>query len=430
MIEDYKEHLSSFEFIPKTFLDIDTSLFGSSNNNPFLILKEKAKDETVKMEDRMQCIRYMCRIPFKDHINHSIDASKTIVLTQNYDPYKLFYFYANNDKYVKLDDHVVYHTHPTFFSRCIGTCLPFELTILVCKAIYITYPFESDERTEVLEYILDIADNPNESVKTRAECADLLFTFGEGDEIFFGKKIINQLGELYDKNKIKTIWTNSQNVHNEIIQESILNIVTTLHRKSIQSSNEDKDLSIEQVQEMLLQLYSDAEMIVKEKIVSFCYRIIVDPSRYQNLTLFDVFLLIWNFIQNSIHKDQLLIRLLEEILDMDETCSTGYLTRLVNVITGYVEEEELVLRLSPKDELRSATFARIMAKIRSLPDQIRNDILEELGSESKEKQMFDEFMEINSPFDELLEEYKTLLPSEEFTEIFNNCIVEFKLFAV
>ena len=424
-LESWNDHLSSFDFIPKSFLDIDTSLFGSSRNNPFLTLKEKAKDEMVKMEDRMQCVRYMCKIPFKNYVDHSVEASKTILLADNYDPYKLFYFYANNDKYVKLDDHVVYTLHPTFMSRCIGTNLPFELTMLVCKAIFISYPFDSDERIEVLEYILNIADDKNESVKARADCADLLFTFGEGDEIFFGKKIINSLGDLYEQNKIKTIWTNAQNVHNETIQDSILKIVKTLKRKSIQTSSNLK-IEITKIQEILLNIQPTCE----EKITNFCYRIAVDPSRYENLTLLDVFILIWDVIISSLHKVELTERLIEEIVDMDDTCSTGYLTRLVNVITGYVEEEDLILRLSPKDELRSATFARIMAKIRGLPDQVRNDILEELGSESKEKQMFDEFMELNSPFDELLEEYKTLLTIDEFTEIFNNCIVEFKLFAV
>ena len=425
--DSYNQHLSSFEYIPKTFLDINTSLFGNSRNNPFLILKQKAQDESVNIEDRMQCVRYMCKIPFKDYITHSIDAGKTIILVNNYDPYKLFYFYANNDKYIKLDDHVVYGLHPTFLQRCVAENLPFELMMLVCKAIFITYPFDSDERTEVLEYVLNIADDVNESICARAECADLLFTFGEGDEIFFGKKIINQLGELYNENKIKTVWSNSQNVHTESIQSSVLDVVKTLHRKMCERNIE---VTIEGIKESLIEHFTQISHLhsIEDMVNTFCYRILVDPSKYVGLTLFDIFVLVWRVIQESEHREELLLRLLEEIMEMDGTCSTGYLTRIVNVLSGYVESEELQLRLSPKDELRSAVFARVMARIRSQPDQVRNDLLEDL--DTGDKMMFDEFMEIYSPYDELLLEYSKLLSIEEFNEIFNQCIKEFKLFAI
>ena len=82
------------------------------------------------------------------------------------------------------------------------------------------------------------------------------------------------------------------------------------------------------------------------------------------------------------------------------------------------------MRIDPKDELRSAVFARVHAKIRSLPDQLRNDILESLTTE--DKTMFDEFLEIHSPEEELRKEYLGILKDEKFTEVWNNTIKIYK----
>ena len=150
----YTTELSSFEWMPHKFLGIDTSLFGSSDKrlfhkHPFLQLEEASTNVAHPIEDRMQCVRYMCKIPYKNHIDHCINSTNFIVL-EHYDPYKLFHFYANNDKYLKLDDHVVYQVHPTFFKKCQLLYLPLELTLIVCRAIFTTYPFDSEERTDVL----------------------------------------------------------------------------------------------------------------------------------------------------------------------------------------------------------------------------------------------------------------------------------------
>jgi hypothetical protein len=41
------------------------------------------------------------------------------------------------------------------------------------------------------------------------------------------------------------------------------------------------------------------------------------------------------------------------------------------------------MRINPEEELKASVFARIEAKIRGLPDMLRNDILESLTTEDK-----------------------------------------------
>jgi hypothetical protein len=35
-------------------------------------------DSTVSFEDRIQCVRYMCYIPYKDYVLHCIEALKVL----------------------------------------------------------------------------------------------------------------------------------------------------------------------------------------------------------------------------------------------------------------------------------------------------------------------------------------------------------------
>ena len=250
----------------------------------------------------------------------------------------------------------------------------------------------------------------------------MLFTFGEGDEIFFGKKIINQLGDLYEENKLKTIWTNSQNVHVESIAESTMKIVRTLFREWTRGTRSlSQEYNLDQILEQLISTQDDQTV---EKIRKTMYRLSVDNSKYENLTLKDIFVMIWDRVKDNQEQQK---RLVEEIVDADGTCASGYLTRLVNVLSGFEYEEELVMRLSPQEELRSSVFARINAKIRALPDMLRNDLLESLVEDDW---MFEEFMELHNPREELEKEYKDLLSQEEFESIYTQSVREFKAFCV
>jgi hypothetical protein len=440
---EYSSQLGSFAYMPKKFLGIDTSLFGSTNPklykvHPFLQLKEKSLDKSINYHDRMQAVRYMCRIPYIENIRHCIDSICDILSESNIDPYEKFYFFANNDKYMKLDDLIVYEVHKFFFYLSISEKYPLELTLLSSRYIISNYHYEDDVRYDVLEFILDIADDKDETVYARSECADILANCGEGDEVFFGHKIIKELGELFDNNKNKTIYTNSQNVHTETIDNSVRNIIRSL-RKEFNHQLIESKYTIENIHNDLDKIieskYSNTNdsdyrtqdpEYIKGHVKSFLFRVMTDPSKYERLNLNDILMLVYNKIQtfDEETKQSCLNRMLEECQESLNTCTTGYLTRIINVLTGFVEGEEFVMRINPEEELKASVFARIEAKIRGLPDMLRNDILESLTTE--DKTMFDEFLEIHSPEEELRKEYLGILKDEKFTEVWNNTIKIYK----
>jgi len=438
--EGYVSELSSFEYMPQKFLGINTSLFGTTNLklyptiknedgedikvHPFIILKQKALDSSINYTDRIQAIRYMARIPYKDFIKHCIEASIGILEDDSIDPYEKFFFYANNDKYIKLEDNIVHALHPVYFKEARLKNYPLEVTLLAARYIFINYAYDSDDRMDVLEYILNIADDKNETVYARAECADMLANFGEGNEVFFGKKIMEELGTLYDESLHKTIYTNAQNVHSETIQESIIKIIRSLRKEfSNIKSVQTQQYTLEDIQKQLEDVMSKEE---KYDFSPFFFRVMTDPSRYERLSLADILILVYYKIQTFSDdiKQTCIKRLFEEVKETDNTCTTGYLSRIINVLSGFVEGEDFVLRMKPQDELRSAIFARIHASIRGLPDQSRNDVLESIMSE--DKSIFDDFMDMYSPEDELRKEYQTLLSDEDFKKIFDTCVNEYK----
>jgi hypothetical protein len=428
MLEDkfeYTYQMGTFEYMPHTFLGIDTSTFSDSyfpdgRENPFLSLKYFAMTGSVSVEDRMQCVRYMCYIPYTDYIKHCIEAAKTIISEEKYDVYNRFHFFSNNSRYTKLDGHVVFELHPFFFYLALKNRYPLELTLMSARFIISQYDYLSDERNSVLEYILDVADDPNETVYARSECADILITLGEGNEIIFGEQVIEELGDLYNENKEKTIYTNAQNAHNETINENTRNIVRALYKEYLTKFTY-KDLitlTLEPIQDILYKICREPSELTL--IQHFLYRIMTDPFRFERLSLADILNLVCFKINTLEHGGDAYKRLFEEALDCNETCTTGYFTRIVNTLNGFITDKDLTFYINPRDELRSVIFARINKRIRSLPEKSRDSVLQSL--EDKELDTFYEFMELYSPEEELREEYKNLLTEEEFILIYNKCI--------
>jgi len=151
-----------------------------------------------------------------------------------------------------------------------------------------------------------------------------------------------------------------------------------------------------------------------------------DPTRYEGLTLTDIFILVATKIQTFEEptKTECYKRLIEEILDSEQTCHTGYVSRLINVLSGFVEGDNYLFTINPSDELRSAVFARLNVSISTLPPYLKEDVLNSLWGE--DKSVFDEFYQMYNPEDELRKEYEGILKPEEFTLVYEKAVRNFQ----
>jgi hypothetical protein len=434
---DVASNLGNFEYMPSTFLDLSTKEFGMMTQthdaqgnkletvsiHPFLKLKQIAMKETedqnkVSVEDRMQSVRYMCFIPYRDGAIHCREATEAIVFDSSIDIYKRYYFFSNNERYFKLTDDIVHYIHPLFFQRGKSEGYPFELIIRSARYILSFYHVETDTRQSVLDWLLDIADDNTEAHRVRAEVADVLITCGEPDEAEFGLGIIQQIGVKKD------FYDSEENIHGSDIGKSAKNIL-----RALQTSISKQDLDSVSCDEIFNYILPYAlELEDKQMIESFFLRVQTDPTRFERLTLLDILKLVYIKLKQQPEKyfNTGKVRLYQEISDAVDTCATGYMIRILNVMQGIVEGKEFVLRMSPKDEIRSVVFSKMNLILRSLPSEEQQRILESIEYPDKNGRTDAiEFVRCYDPREELWEEYNMIISEDEFEMIVQECLDQY-----
>lgn len=373
----------NFKFVPKVFMGITTANFANSlgydakkksayAKNSFYQLRDLAMNSQTSWQDRIQSIRYMQRIP---HIKRYeiINKCMEVILQDTQYPFAdRYHFFANNEAEIKLDYEIVNYCHRYVFTHFDSLQAPLLYKILSAQHMLTQFPADTYDLAGLQNFLLETAQDEQMSVNTRAECADILDRAGYGDAKIQGKMCIIELGQLYVKNKRTTIYTNSQNVHDVSITEKVM---ATL-RKLIEEcppSHQSGDIY------ETLHAYRYESMELQDKVLSAYRRVIIDTARYDGYTILNVMLMVWTKIQSSELKSVLVDRLVEELSEMDETCSTGHLSRVLNVLSGFFEGYDAVA-ITYQDQLRSNIFAKIAKTMSALSvdlqDQINNEMTE------------------------------------------------------
>lgn len=412
--------LSNFEYMPIRFKNLVTSELafatsdeGDRSQHPFFKLFEIASDAKEVVEDRFQAVRYMAHIPHQKQIVTTIEACCNIVFDDSIDIYKRYHFFSTNQKYFKLPSWLVHVVHKEFFFNGIELKYPFDILSLSARYVLGKYPSDSLERQDCLEWLLDIIDDLNEHQRVRAEAADVLVCCGDWDEQEFGKKVLDELG-----GKGESIYENTENVHH-ISNDSVRDVI-----RALRSKFNINDFQVEMAQSMIEEFIQSPEE--KELTLKFFYRVMTDPTKIDRLNLVEILGLVHSQIMSMDESIQFQLRqrLYEEAKDAADTCTTGYVNRILNVLSGFVEGRSLELRLSPKDELRSAIFARLNKELRELTPYQQEQVLDSISSENKTA--VEEFLLFFGPEDDLWEEYNNILSKAEFDVILNECYKQYQ----
>jgi hypothetical protein len=419
-VDDYVgfDSESLADFLPTKFLDLNVSSFGNIIGNPFLKIKEKVLDHSLSFDLRTQALRYLQKIPRFDRYKHCIQCCIDLLLDQSVPLSYRYFFFSNNEKYLKLDYEIVNACHVWFFENYEKVSSPLLYKILSAKYILCQIPVPKEQQDNLHSFFASIATNKDYEVCYRADCADVLkenaFTKEMRD---LGKQVIEELGNLYNENKVKTIYTNSQNVHTESINKQTISVLRMLiseyRRNGCEGSKSDeiyKEISKD----------DDASHTLgtekQEKVKESFRRIMIDPSRYEGVVLADIMLMVWEKIKSSPDKSSLITRLKEEFLDMASGgCSSGYLVRLLNILSGFYEDFSPV-KITMKEQLRNEIFAHFNLARKSISKHEQEQLaLEMIGNN---KDMILEFISIYSPRDELEPEWVPKhITKEEFEVI-------------
>jgi hypothetical protein len=208
-----------------------------------------------------------------------------------------------------------------------------------------------DEIKEVENCLLDFAENEENEYNLRADASDVLLSLGSDEMKIKGREIIMKLG-----GKGNTVFENKQNVHVKEIEKSVMKILETICYVPIMKNNDGESINFDYVDEEIQKLVDDTND--KEKILISLNRIRMDRTLYSTLsiTLSVVMVKLWSYICSNENKIEMQKRLLQELEDMAGTCSSGFISRLVNTISGF---GELSIQISFEDQVISNFSARL-----------------------------------------------------------------------
>jgi hypothetical protein len=237
----------------------------------------------------------------------------------------------------------------------------------------------SENIDDIQDIILSFANDNDLDYNLRADAADTLLNLGSEKYKKDARDIIICLGKV--GGNVKTVFENAQNVHTSEIEKSVSEILQVIIITPI-IKIDDKYIDITYIEDIISKFLKEKKckntcvnnenINEKEKFCSkeceinvnkenkiniSLNRIKMDRTLYSNSTLLNIFIKLWCYIHLSEFKDEMMKRLFEELEDMSGTCSSGFLSRLVNVVSGF--DENLSIRISWQDQIISNFVARL-----------------------------------------------------------------------
>ena len=269
------------------------------------------------------------------------EAMRSVILNQSYDEKLRVRLLKTNNAILNLEFRIQL-SREFFFDKnnTIASRLLISQDILTLKDDFISVA------SEISSGILNIAVDEKLRNRDRAEACDTLLKFGTLDQVSEARRILqNELS-----GSLLTVYENQENVHSINIDKSVLDIFRKLPPPHI-------DINFTNIKQRLINHPEVDEALERIELD----RCIYDGS----FSLNDVLLRLFSFIIHcSPHTDELLSRLVEELNDMKGTCSSGYMSRLMNVLSGY--HEDLSIRIGEFDQVQARFVAIMNGLVRDL----------------------------------------------------------------
>lgn len=236
------------------------------------------------------------------------------------------------------------------------------------------------ERKKIEETIMEFAQDPDLDYNLRADSADVILRVGSEENQVTARKIIMMLGREGGENK--TIFDNAQNVHIDEIEESVIEVLeflASIDMKTVSGVPGTPVITFEYVKKQIDDMLEKEAPEKKEKkppdeeeheelvdkISVALNRIYMDRALYSkyNCTLLHILLKVWTYLTSHESEQEMRKRMLQELYEMSGTCSTGFASRLVNVISGF---GDFNLRISWRDQIIANFTGRLNARAREI----------------------------------------------------------------
>jgi hypothetical protein len=252
-----------------------------------------------------------------------------------------------------------------------------------------------DEKMKISETLLKVASSTDFDLNTRADAADVVLRLGIGEQRLRARSIITDLGysAVDTKNnslaeRSRTIYTDSQNIHR--FSDQIDLFIEKMIRESTSALRPFHEVHRE-VCDHVRSRISDSEK--KFQAFRALNRISIDTARFTSFkaTLSEIFVHVWVRIvreKDEEKKEGLIQRMIEELIDMGDTCSSGHSGRFINILAG----TDVNFSISWEEQILSNMTGRMQARIRNCSDELIAEALalaeSEFGSEEDRKIYF------------------------------------------
>ncbi len=303
---------------------------------------------------------------------------------------------------------------------------------------------DEEEKIKIGNIFIGVGKSADYDENTRADALDVVLRLGTPSQTEEARKLIIDLGYSAlgkgDKknilNHVKTIYSNSQNVHDEKIAECVNKFI-----EKVITSEKGKAprLDFILVHKEVVDLLKKRKLPPNKKFnaLSALNRVKIDTATFTkyNISISEVFVHVWARIQSfsspkeADTKSMLEDRLIEELVDMGDTCSTGHAGRFVNVLATV----DVDLRISYESQIIANLAGRINARIRDCENQdLRASIAMGMmpNSDEEDLQALRKFLATNLPIvkEELYKEFvgDKYISATEFELYYNSAVKQWE----
>lgn len=235
-------------------------------------------------------------------------------------------------------------------------------------AVYLLKKGEEETVVKVEDLLLKIGENKDYSEDTRASAYDTIMSSSKDKaKVMKSFLALSDLGYDTVTKKFKTIYDSSQNVHLTSINESIMIAIERLVREENSFERMDLNKIIKEMNPYIEKEVGTRKYNVRKAL----NRILVDSTTFttQNISLPEIMCAVWRKIHTFPTADDYVSRLFDEMVEMTESCSSGYASRLINTLSGEYD----VVKIGWDEQIASNISGRIYALIRNLEDGEEKD---------------------------------------------------------
>ena len=221
--------------------------------------------------------------------------------------------------------------------------------------------------TSIAPELMELYNAAQTTLREKMSIADIIY---QVDNVL-GERLLNEIRTIEaaqdrGRNNKRTIYSDSQNVHNNSLNSRVQDIIGYLC-----SEYSTSEYMISKFESQ----YSFYEKIPFD-ILKSLERIQIDSANYSGYSLLDLFNSLMNYIEKHSQRDDMIERLKDELMEMSGYCSTGHAARLVNVLQGFEVEPKLILKIDIFEEVW-AIFNNYMYEYLKDKDEIMELLIED-----------------------------------------------------